>query len=78
LPFFFALEYASNKVKENEEGLEQNGKHQLLNCSDDVNILGKNVNTKTKEREALFEDSKEVGLEVNAEKTVLLILVTKM
>jgi len=40
--------------------------------------LGKNVNTKTKEREALFEDSKEVGLEVNAEKTVLLILVTKM
>jgi len=41
-----------------------NGTHQHLIYSDDVNILGENINT-----EALFEASREVGLKENTEKT---------
>jgi len=49
--------------------MELNGTHQLMIYADDVNILVENINVVNKNKEALLEDSKEVGLEVNRKET---------
>jgi hypothetical protein len=46
-----------------------NGTHQLLVYTDDVNLLGESIDAIKENREALLVASKEIGLEVNAEKT---------
>jgi hypothetical protein len=38
-----ALEYAIRKAQENQMGLKLNGTHHLLAYSDDVNLLGDNI-----------------------------------
>jgi hypothetical protein len=51
-------------------GLKLNGTHQLLAYTDDVNILGDNIDATEKNTETLIDASKEdVGLEMNVEKT---------
>jgi len=42
--------------------------------ADDVNILDRSVRTIEKNTEALVEASKEIGLEVNADKTKYMIM----
>jgi hypothetical protein len=69
LLFNFALEYTIRRVQTNQEGLKLSGTHQLLVYADDVNILGGSIHTLRKSTDALLITSKEIGLEVNAEKT---------
>jgi hypothetical protein len=63
------LEYAIRRVQEKQERLKQNRTYQLLDYADDINILGENVDTIHRNTEALLDAGKEVGLEVNSEKT---------
>jgi retron-type reverse transcriptase len=72
--FNFALEYAIRKVQENQVGLKLNATHQLLEYADDVNLLGDNIDTMKRNTETLIYTIKEVGLEVNAEKTKYMLL----
>ena len=51
-----------------------NGTHQLLVYADDVNILGGSVHTVKKNAEALVAATKEIGLEVNADKTKYMVV----
>jgi hypothetical protein len=45
-----------------------NGTHQLLAYTDDVNLLGDNIDTIKKHTETLIDASKDVGLEINVDK----------
>jgi hypothetical protein len=67
--FNFALEYGIRRVQANQKGLKWNGTHQLLVYVVDVNILGWSMHTVRKNTEAAVITWKEIGLEVNAEKT---------
>ena len=68
LLFNSALDYAIRRVQVNQDGLKLNGTHQLLLYAADVNILGGSVHTIKKNTEAFVVASKEIGLEVNADK----------
>jgi hypothetical protein len=74
LLFNFALEYAITNVQENQVGLKLNGTHQRLAYTDDVNLLGDNIDTVNKNTENVTDASKEVGLEVNIEKTKYMLV----
>jgi hypothetical protein len=54
--------------------LKLNGSHQLLICAGVVNLLGDNINTIKKNTETLIDTNKEVGPEVNTEKTRNMLL----
>jgi hypothetical protein len=69
LLFNFALEYSIRKVLENQEGLKLNGTHQLMAYADDADLLGNNLHIAGNTPETFIGGSKEVGLEVNVEKT---------
>jgi hypothetical protein len=49
-------------------------RHQLLVYADDLNLLGDNIDAIKKNMKTLIDASKEVGLEVNIERTIKTIL----
>ena len=74
LLFNFALEYAIKRAQVIQDGLKLNGTHQLLAYADDVNILGGSAYTVKENAEALLVVTKEIGLEVNADKTKYMVM----
>jgi Flp pilus assembly CpaE family ATPase len=72
--FSFALEYAITEVQENQVGLKLNGTHQFLAYADYVNLLGDNTDTIKRKTKNLIDACKEVGLEINTEKTEYILL----
>ena len=73
LRFKIALEICIRKIQK-KEGLKSNGTHQLLVYAVDVNLLGNNKATNKKKTQALTDARKDVGLEVNTEKTKYMLL----
>jgi hypothetical protein len=55
-------------------GLKLHGTQQLLVYADGVNLLGNNIDIIKKNTETLIEACKEIGLEVNTEKTKYMLL----
>ena len=72
--FNFTLEYAIRRVQVNQDGLKLNGTHQLLVYADNVNILGGSACTVKENTAALIVASKEIRLEVNADKTKYVVM----
>jgi hypothetical protein len=70
----FAIENAIRKVQASQEGFKLNGTHQLLVYADDVNTLGGRIHTGRRNTETLIIASKEMGLEVNAERTKYMVM----
>ena len=74
LLFNFALKYVIKRFQVNQDGLKLNGMHQPLAYADDVNILGGREHTVKENAEALVVATKEIGLELNADKTKYMVL----
>jgi hypothetical protein len=74
LLFNFAFKYAIRKVLENQISLELHGTHQLSVYVDHVNLLGDSINTIKENIKSLLEASRDVDLEIKAEKTKYMIM----
>jgi len=74
LLFNFALDYAIRRVHVNQDGLKLNGTHQFLVYVGDVNVLGGSVHTIKENAKALIVASKEIGLEVKADKSKHMVM----
>jgi hypothetical protein len=54
--------------------LELNETHHILVYADDVNLLSDSINTINGTIETLLEASRDIGIEINAEKTKYMIM----
>jgi hypothetical protein len=72
--FNIALEYAIRRVQVIQVGLKLNGTHQLLVYAVDVSTLRGSVHTIKENAETLLAASKEIGLNVNADKSKYMVM----
>jgi len=54
--------------------LKLNGTHQLLAYADDVNTQGESIHTLKENAEALVAATRDIGLEVSANKTKCMVM----
>ena len=54
--------------------MKLNGTHQLLAYADEVNVLGGGIHTLKENAEALVAATREIGLEVSADKTKYMVM----
>jgi hypothetical protein len=74
LLFNIALEYAIRRVQVNQDDLKLIGTHQVLAYTDDVNILVGGIHNPKGNAEALVAATREIGLEVSADKTKYMVM----
>ena len=67
-------QYAIRRVQVNQDGLKLNGTHQILAYADAVNILGGSIHTLEENAEALVAATREIGLEVSADKIKYMVM----
>jgi len=60
--------------QENQDGLQLNTTHQLLVYAGKVNLLGENINTRKRNKEALLVTSEVVGQKINIQETKYLFI----
>ena len=72
--FNFPLKYAIRRVHVNQDGLKLDGTRQLVVYADDIYTLGGSVHTVKENTETLVAASKEIGLEVNDDKTKYMVM----
>ena len=68
------LDYAIRRVQAKWEGLKLNITHQLMVYGDDINIVSGVAYIIKKKSKPLLVASKEIGPEVNAEKTKYMLM----
>jgi len=73
----FSTLHDTRRVQVNQDGLKLNSAHQLLVDADGINVLGGSVRTMQKNTEALVVASKDIGLEVNADRTKCMVIVSR-
>jgi hypothetical protein len=74
LIFNFALVYGIRRIEGYLNGLKLNGTDQLWFYADGVNILGRSLHTVKENTDVLVVASKEIGLEVNGDKTKYMVM----
>ena len=74
LLFNFALEYGIRSVQVIQDGLKLNGRYQILVYTNNVNILEGSLHNIKENAENVVVASKEIGLEVNADKTKYVVM----
>jgi len=57
------------KGQENQDGLQLNTTHQLLVYAGNVSLLGENINTGNKNKEALLVTTEVAGQKINIQET---------
>jgi hypothetical protein len=65
---FAFVSFVHRKVQEIKVGLEMSGRHQVMVYAD-INFLGHSINSINENTETLLEGCRDVGLEINTEKT---------
>jgi len=68
------LEYAAWRVPVNQNGLKLNGTHQLLLYADVANVLEGSEHSIKKNTEPLVVASKQIGLQVKADKIKYMVM----